>query len=360
MKFNREELLGKLDVAKMAADPREFLPILSHFCFDGKNVTAYNDWIGIRVACKSNFRLALQANVLLKLLLSVSTEEVDIGFSKSTVFLKAGPSRTGVRARLPYMGEEDFAFEWPNLKRLQKCEMSKAMAAKFLKGLKLCLSSVGDQMPFQMGVTLYEVGDTLRMYSTNNLAMSRYWMPSTGLAEIENIILPTTFCQAILKAAAVYGHEGMKLMRGRNFAIVQLGSECTMWGKFIANDDPVDFEKVFKQHLGKYKQGRQKVPNNFSEIFQRALLMLTTGDDGMRKTVVVQLAGNTLTVESKSSLGKVKSSAVFKKTWPSREVVVDAELAARAAENCDVVYFGRGAAVFGKGAYTHMVYIKEA
>ena len=33
MRFNREEILKALDVAKLAIDNREFIPILSHFCF---------------------------------------------------------------------------------------------------------------------------------------------------------------------------------------------------------------------------------------------------------------------------------------------------------------------------------------
>ena len=71
MKFKREKLLGILELAKLGIDQREFIPILSHFCFSGRHVTAYNDFIGIRMTCKTNFACALQADTFLKLLGSV-------------------------------------------------------------------------------------------------------------------------------------------------------------------------------------------------------------------------------------------------------------------------------------------------
>jgi len=124
MKFNREELLQKLNVAKLAIDQREFIPIFAHFCFQGKSVTAYDDFIGIQVKLHSNFACALQASTLLQLLNSVSSNEIDLGFTDQLVFFKSGKPRTGVRARLPYMSESEFFFQWPNLKRLKTFKFS--------------------------------------------------------------------------------------------------------------------------------------------------------------------------------------------------------------------------------------------
>jgi DNA polymerase III sliding clamp (beta) subunit (PCNA family) len=353
MRFEREELLQQLDVAKLAIDARDFIPILSHFCFHGKTVTAYNDFIGIQVQCKTNFTLALQANILLKLLSSVSNKEVDIGFSKNAVFFKSGASRTGVRARLPYMGEEDFLFKWPNLKRLGMHEFKEKQAERFFNGIRLCLSSVGDQMPSQMGVTLNNKAKLLCMYSTNNKAISKFTTMALTSSGVDNIILPTIFCQAILKGAQTYGLAEVGIQVAKDFVVVSFGDQCKMYGKLVGNKDPLDFDKVIGEHIAKdYDEAKQKVPKNFAEIFDRALLILS---NDLQKQVAINCANNTVTAEAKSSLGKVKSSAVFKKNFEAHDCHIDAELAARAVENCDTVYFGTRAAVFSKGNYMHLL-----
>lgn len=359
MKFMREELVDILDVAKLGIDARDFIPILSHFCFNGKTVTAYNDFVGVEVACKTNFSLALQANTLMKLLSSVSSSEVEIGFAKTAVFFKSGAARTGVRARLPYMGEEDFLFKWPNTKRLNKWGFSEAHAEKFFLGLQACLSSVGDQMPAQMGVTLNETAKSFAMYSTNNKAISKYTMalPKAPLG-VKNIILPTVFCQAVLKGYQTYGLKDVVFMAAKDYVIVEFGDQCRMYGKLVSNKDPLDFEAVIKEHLAKdYKANTHKVPKNFTQTFERALLMLS---NDLHKVVNVTTIQNTMTVEAKSPLGKVKSSAVFKKNLPKKDVGVDAELAVKAAADCTTVYFGKRVIVFGKGTHLHLLSTQEA
>jgi len=357
MKFNREELLEKLDVAKLAVDARDFIPILSHFCFHGKTVTAYNDFIGIQVKCATNFTLALQANTLLRLLSSVHTKEVDVGFSKNAVFFKAGAARTGVRGRLPYMGEEDFLFKWPNLKRLGMHKFKKKQAERFFRGIELCLSSVGDQMPSQMGVTLNHKGKLLCMYSTNNKAISKFTTMALTSAGVDNIILPTVFCQALLKGAQTYGLDNAAIQVAKDFVVVSFGDDCKMYGKLVSNKDPLDFEKVLAEHLQKdYKAKARKMPKNFLDVFERALLILS---NDLHKQVHVQLALNTLTAEAKSSLGKVKSSAVFKKSLPAKAFAVDAELVTKAANQCDSVYFGKRVIVFLSDTYMHLLATQE-
>jgi len=356
MKFDREELLQVLDVAKLAIDQREFIPILSHFCFHGRSVTAYNDFIGVQVQCKTNFALALQANTLLRLLNSVHSKEVEIGVADKLVFFRSGKPRTGVRARLPFMSEKDFFFKWPALKRLSSAEMPKKVAAKFFKGIELCLSSVGDQMPAQMGVTLNEAGKFLCMYSTNNKAISKFRMAALGVTA-KNIIIPTIFCKAVLKAADVYGRDDVVFYTAKDFVIAKFGKECLVYGKLVNNKDPLDFEKVIKEHLSaEYKNEKQKLAEGFAEGFQRALLIL---DSDLSKLVTVELDRNTVSIEAKSPLGKLKSGSRFANTWPRKTFRVDAELAARAVESATDVYFGKRVIVFSKPAYTHLLMCDE-
>lgn len=353
MMLNRQELVDALDVAKLAVDTRDFIPILSHFCFNRKHVTAYNDFIGIKVAFPSKLNLALQAQTLMRLLNSVTEEEIYIGEAKKTVFFRVGPkSRPKVRARLPYLGSEDFFFRFPSMRSLTGVELTEAQAEKFFKGLRLCLNSVGDQMPNQMGITLHEK-KRLYMYSTNNKAISKYHMvPIGNEGTTSPIILPTLFCQALLKGESVYGTEGCKFTVGKDFAVMQFGDECSMYGKLVNNKDPLDFEKVISQHTKGWKDGKQKVPEGFHELFDRALLML--GNE-LHKVVEVKAERQTVTVEGQSSLGGVKSSADFGRELGYKEVIIDAELVKKAADTCSEFFMGDGALVFSQPNYMHLV-----
>lgn len=361
MDFNREKFKEALDVAKMAIDQREFIPILSHFCFSGKNITAYNDMIGIQVAFKTNFVLALQANVLLRLMGSVTSKDVSIGFGDRTVYFKSGKARTGVRARLPYMEEGDFFFKLPNMKRLKTTELTQKQSSSFFNGLKLCLSSIGDQQPIQMGVTLTETKSKLFFYSTNNHAISRYFM-TLSLGCFDNDILPTSFCNAVIKGSEVYGTKEVSISKGKEFVIVTFGKKCKIYAKLIRNKDPLDFEKVVQQHLpDNYKTNKQKLPTEFADSFQRALIILGTE---LSKLAIVGIDSNVITVEARSPMGKLKSSAEFKKSFGKGflkgEFRADAELALRALEHAESICFGKNSIIFFKGAYMHLLGTQSA
>lgn len=356
MDFNREKFKQALDVAKLAIDQREFIPILSHFCFSGRTITTYNDMIGIQVAFKTNFVCALQANVLLRLMGSVESKDVALGFDKKTVYFKSGASRLGVRARLPFMEEEDFFFKLPNIKRLDTFKLSEKQTASFVNGLKLCLSSIGDQQPVQMGITLTEGKSSLFFYSTNNKAISRYVM-KLSLGCFENDILPTSFCNAVIKGSEVYGTKDVSISKGKEFVIISFGTKCKIYGKLIRNRDPLDFEKVVKQHLpAEYRKNRQKLGTEFSESFQRALIILGAE---LSKLVVVNIDSNVISVEARSSAGKLKSSVEFKKSFGKGflrgQFRVDAELALKALEHADYICFGKNSMIFLKGSYMHLL-----
>lgn len=352
MIFDREKILQALDVAKLAIDQREFIPILAHFCFQGKTVTAYNDFIGIQVAFHTNFVCALQANTLLSLLNSVESKEVEIGFTDQKVYFKSGKVRTGVRARLPYMEENDFFFKWPNLKRLSTFKLSEARAHRFFDGIELCLSSVGDQTPAQMGITLGHKDDKLRMYSTNNKAISTYSMKNWGEG-FDNKILSTAFCKAILKARDSFGEKGVSFSMTNDFVLIAFGNDCKVYGKLVNNKDPLDFEKVIDTYVPtEYKRKRQEIAPGLAEGFQRALLILS-GD--LSKQVTVTLDLKTVTVEATSPLGKLKSGAKFAHEWGRDKFLVDTELAVKAIQGSSHVYFGKQAIIFSKGAYMHLL-----
>lgn len=352
MEFNREEFKGMLDVAKIAIDQRDFIPILSHFCFSGTQLTAYNDLLGIQIPCKTNFVCALQAVPLLQLINSTTAETIEIGFTSNTAYLKTGRPRKGMRARLPYMGKDDFFFKWPNAKRLDAFTLNKKQTLSLIKGLKLCLSSVGDQHLTQMGIVIRGNKSTVILNSTNNKAISRYSFRG-NLDCFDNDILPESFCKAIIKASETYGSDELEIRKGKDFVLVEFGKRCRIYSKLINNKDPLDFEKVIAEHLpADHKKEVHKFDGELEESFRRALIILS---NELTKTVTVQLDGKLATVEARSSIGKLKSSATFPKNLGKFAFRIDAEFVVKALETTDSIYFGKKAVVFFKGGYMHLL-----
>lgn len=352
MDFNREEFKGMLDVAKLAIDQRDFIPILSHFCFTGRDLIAYNDLIGVRVPCKSNFICALQATTLLRLVNSTQAAEISIGFTGDTAYLKTGKAGKGMRARLPYIGEEGFFFKWPSVKKMESYKLTEGQAKSFIRGLRLCLTSVGEQNITQMGVVINGTPTKTLLNSTNNKAISRYSM-KLKLPCFKNAILPESFCKAVIKAGDTYGLEGVTVRYAKEFAIIEFGDACSVYTKMLPNKDPLDFQKVIRAHLpSDYKARVRKFDKELEESFHRALIILS---NELTKTVDVHVDANVVTVGARSSLGKLKSSAVFSHGLGKFSFRVDAEFAMQAIENTDHVFFSEKAIIFFKGGYMHML-----
>lgn len=356
MEFNRAELLETLDVAKLAIDSREFIPILSHFCFNKKYVTTYNDRIGIRIALKTNFSVALQAETLLKLVNSVSSEVVQVGFADKSVYFKSGAVRKGVRARLPYMNEEDFFFKWPNMKRLDLQKLDAGTAETFFRGLQLCLSSVGEQDPTQMGVTLTSKKGGMLLHSTNTKSISRFFFKNS-VTSFKDDILPTDFCKALIKGWSVYGSEDVSIAKDRDSVLVRFGSHCVMYAKLISNKDPLNFEKVIKEYVpAGFKKEMQKWHEDFPEALQRAQIMLRADLDDLCRMHVDRAL---ITIETKGPTGKLRSSAEFDdivcKEDNRHSFSADIGLMLKAVENTSHLYVAKKCLVFSDGNYMHLV-----
>ncbi|QDP54827.1 MAG: hypothetical protein Unbinned3891contig1000_25 [Prokaryotic dsDNA virus sp.] len=83
MKYNREELLKLLALAKPGLSSRDFVEQSSCFAFDGKYVFTFNDEVACRVPLKTAFRGAVKSASLLSILEKVEDNEVVVQLSKT-------------------------------------------------------------------------------------------------------------------------------------------------------------------------------------------------------------------------------------------------------------------------------------
>ena len=76
--MEKSYLLDALNKTAPALALRDHIPIFTHFCFDGENVTTYNDVIGIQTPCKTDVVGAVPGKVFQKMVECGSSGVVDL------------------------------------------------------------------------------------------------------------------------------------------------------------------------------------------------------------------------------------------------------------------------------------------
>ena len=197
--FDKAALSEVLQLARPALSKQSFVPVLSHFCFTGSEVVAYNDLSAVIVPLTTEFQGALPGELLIKAVTSLTGQTATLVEVEGEVLVSGGKSRF----KLPKMATKDFIFT--SARMLSGGVLSRITVNQtFLKGLERCLISVSNDPshPAQMGVTFAATADTAWLYATDNHTISRASLEGVAhsVPADEFIILPTFFCdpQAML------------------------------------------------------------------------------------------------------------------------------------------------------------------
>ena len=295
--MDRKELLGSLKTAKACLSTQDIVPILSHFCFDGKHITAFNGTQGIVLDFESDLKCALPGELLVKLLNSYSAKDLSFTPEDNNVLIKAGKSKVNLAA-LP---EEDFLFEIPNTKKLPSFEITD----DFLNGIKKCLFSVGKNVlqRNQFGVTLTEDENGAKLYSTDNHRISRYELAEATGTE-NNLLLPEAFCSMLINIGKDAGSG--EFFIGSDF-VVAIFDGVMVYSKLMVDVDYLDFEGAINASIDGYPE-YQEPPKGLEAAFNRCLLFATKDQDP-----IVRLVSDdeTLVITSESGLGNVDEEVDF-------------------------------------------------
>lgn len=282
MKINRAALLSALKFASPAlAGDKNAVEELSHFWFDGKYLSAYDDLIGVRLEFPTEFTGGVRGDKLVGVLensraLTVTLEPEDDG----NLVLKAGSAIITLALR-PI---EDW-FWTPQLPDEDGYRVDK----DFLSAISLALMSVGSTKimnPEQRGVTVIEQDGDVDFYSTDSLAISWMRVPSNNgrvLGQgMSRCILPTQFCelftktmkagaQVIFDESAVYAFDTVKLGTEKN----EQEAQMMLFSKLVDDENPLPFERVVQDYIS--AKGSFLIPKRLRMSVDRALVMLESG-----------------------------------------------------------------------------------
>lgn len=347
--LSRKELLATLNVAKAAIGKGQFVPVLSHFCFTGESVIACDDVITIGVTMDTPLTCACPADLLLKLLNSLSAD--DLAFDTSVagkVALKCGKSNLKVPCLPPKAfvhklfdaGIADAAFDIDEM---------------LLLGLAKCLVSVGNDptQPIQMGITL-QGGEKCFMYSTDNVTMSRYRFDA-DLPET-SVVLPTPFCMQLIAMAKAFPEEEISAYLFDRGIHVRFGGKAFLQSKLIQVETVLDFAAVFESNVSRKVIDFCELPSVWDAAFSRAasvvspqmpIASMSIDDEGVCTLTGTSQFGET---EDVFDLALDKGT-----TCRAIDFNIDPNHVLRAAKVTTKVAFAKGSMLLKDGAFTHLI-----
>lgn len=197
---DRQEVLSTLKHLLPALSPLDLVPVLQHFCFDGKNVLTYNDVIAIEAKMSIGFSGTLPANRFYKLLDSFNAGTFVVSKENEVATITCGKSK----ATLPSLSVDSFVYKKPKDEGSTEIVLNHAL----IKAFKIVLLSVGDDpiQTWQMGVSIGKSvagnAKALSLFSTDGRSITHAEVECYGAENIKDpISLPTQFVKQIVTHA---------------------------------------------------------------------------------------------------------------------------------------------------------------
>lgn len=370
MKLPRKELLEVLKRVKPALSSNSNAVVeLSHFWFDGKYVSAFDDIIGIRVEFETEFTGGLPGDKLLGIIENSRARTVEIeSIENGNMQLKAGRTIVKFTSR-----PIDDWFWKPELPDTGEYKTTK----EFLEAVDLTLVSVGTGRvlnPEQRGITVIQNGASADLYSTDAVTISWMKVPTDkdgvySTMDHTRLILSTPFCEQLKQFK-----PGAKLSFSENAVyctseivvgqdvIEEKGKEKTVdkkanilvFSKLVDDEDPVPFEEV----INKYAKGNASfsVPEGFGLALDRALVMLETG-----KPAEISIEDDFLFLLAETPHGNVDDQVKLKDIEGQKDITVkvDLSLLRRGLDGRERMAVNRDCLVLkGPGDFVHVVATK--
>jgi DNA polymerase III sliding clamp (beta) subunit (PCNA family) len=310
--MNRKELVDTLELVGRALADGDLVPIFKCFTFNGSEVAAYNDVLGIVTKCETEQSFGVDGKTLLGLLKNSYSEEVEIDFEGHDLVIKAGKSTF----KLPFHPDDEFLFTEPE----EAPDITVKIDSDFLNGLDRCLMTVAksEAMPALKGVSITQKDKAITMYSCDGDTLTRYITTIKGNPKLPDYMIPTSFCETVLKIPEV---EDATLSLSKDWAIASIG-EVTVYGRIIQNDRPLDFAGQIKKKISTTPQ-MVDVPKLLDNALSRARIV---ADPESAKTILT-VKGGKVTVVTDASMGIVRDVLPFK--HPDVEAGVSAQLLQR-------------------------------
>lgn len=319
----RTELLDKLSLCAPALAKTEFVKVLSHFCFTGSHVYAYNDTIGVLAPLKTDFKGAVSGEVLMGMLRQSRAVELELNEIDDNLQIKMG-LKNPTKVKLGLMSPEEFVWDVPKAKPDLVIDISKRV-----KEFRECLESVmhsvsGDTtIPDQLGVTFVGESGGVALYSTNHHSMSYAHFDLGKGKWPERVILPATFCTLLYQISGGRT-ESFTLEVHRGYVRVMVDG-VMLFSRVIESERPFDFKGEFADTIPKkFDEQAVPIPSKVKLILERACIIADSKQQKNTPTSVTAQAGKLHFRCFAEDRGEVIDSSQIADGHPDAKIPVEA------------------------------------
>lgn len=336
--MDRSELVKTLELVKPALGASNNpVPIFQCFMLNEQTVSASNDTIAIIGPLDFDWACGIHGTTLLGLLSNSHAEDVELSLQRETATIKLGKTVS----KLPFFTYEEFLFTPPDEKWMAKLQFSESVFEAISIGLETVSSD--ETQPALQGITIQ--GD--KLYSCNGDSLTRIELK--GTIGKHRVLLPTTFCNAILKLWGTLKITKGVLQFSEKWAFADFG-DWSVYGQLLAIESPIDFEELISRNI-KTKVATEEVPDDLSEALSRARVL---SDPESQKTVVTVSKGK-IDLVTETHMGEIRDTVVFGKSHPEVVANVNASHLQRAIAHCDKIAFHKNCVMLEKAPDVFML-----
>lgn len=321
-------LLKALKTAAPALHHRDFIPILTHFCFADDHVFAYDDKTAVVVFEETGLKCAVPGRTLLQML-DGAGDEVDVKQEKNEVVIKDGKSLM----RLPILAGDSFVFEMPDVESGYEIEMDDALVSA-LEFCAVCASTESLRPEF-LGVTVsLRKGQPLSLYASDNLTCTRITTKTKAQKTLQ-VTIPKTSAELISKVYRDLKEDldSASLLISENHIVATYSDKdsarpvCVVC-KILAIKPP-DVEKQLQQHLKDVTYF--ETPTGLEQALRRCAVVLSLE---LSQHCSMQAVSAELVIKAKGGVGQVEAKLPGKKIKGVKELLIHPPHLLRSLPQC--------------------------
>lgn len=308
------DILTALKLCSPALSSGDFIPILTHFCFDEDRVFAYDDSTAVIVNKDYGVVGGVRGKVLLDLLSGVEGKDYSLGSDKDNLVLKAGV----IEASLPTLGKEEFLFSMPE--DLPSDEIM--VSSDFLSRLEWTsgVSSVTAFLPQEKGVTFDVGGGSICLFSNENRTTISKSMCGVGTKKRKRVrtVLSKSSCDCLSKVVKQSGAAQALLYVNESWVVAEMEVEEVLV-QVICHSVPVtefvDYDSLIKKAEGEETIGYSDIPEDFFSLLSTSVCVMGGSEDA-QLSIKMEKRSQTKKQEKWALLaegihGKAKSDITF-------------------------------------------------
>jgi DNA polymerase III sliding clamp (beta) subunit (PCNA family) len=305
------DLKRALRLCRGSLQSNDLIPILTHFCFDGDSVYAFNDITAVYVSLDTGIHLGVRGDTMLGVLDTLG-EEVTMGM-KGQSALKLKSKRADID--LTGMPKSAFVLDIPDEPVLLIVNVDAAL----MRNLDMCRSTAGlnaMQREFTAVAFILEEGE-LAVYSTDDTRLSRYTIPAENIIDKKKgakyFLVPAQSCRQFLdvwndikEEVATNPDKGAALYFTKNWCWMGI-ERATIFSKLMP-ETPPNYRGMFDQVFPQERQWAG-LPDGLIDAFRRAEV-LTSREPLPMLTLDVNGKNLVVTLEKGTALGTFTDSFI--------------------------------------------------